>query len=319
MEPLQNKNYNYKILHYSDLVEIENKNNIRLYGEHYHENLNNVLKYLDPLGQGQTNRWELIDYKKNPEGTMSCACGHMIEHEHYIYNKYINCRLFVGSVCYRKFINDDTLHLTAFKNKLKGHTICACGCNRKIRETTLEKYSDIKIKYIESCLKKKFNKCSTCKKYEDYNCICIQNMNETSENKTSENKNDYESEDRKNLSVLSTKERELCSLSEEEPEEEIDLNLQEPFGTPEDFKKLNNYVEIDHNDIKTGDHFRYTVNVYRKDHRKTVYGICFDRIEGGTIMVKGYKSKYDPYIVNPEHHYKKFRFYKRYNDVSDKI
>jgi len=294
MEPLQNKNYNYKILHYSDLVEIENKNNIRLYGEHYHENLNNVLKYLDPLGQGQTNRWEIIDYKKNPEGTRSCACGHVIENEHYIYNKYINCRLFVGSVCYRKFINDDTLHLTAFKNKLKGHTICACGCNRKIRQTTLEKYSDMKIKYIESCLKKKFNKCSTCKKYEDYNCICIQNMNETSENKT-----DYE--------------------SEEEPEEEIDLNLQEPFGTPEDFKKLNNYVEIDHNDIKTGDHFRYTVNVYRKDHRKTVYGICFDRIEGGTIMVKGYKSKYDPYVVNPEHHYKKFRFYKRYNDVSNKI
>ena len=87
----------------------------------------------------------------------------------------------------------------------------------------------------------------------------------------------------------------------------IEKTVYEPFGLTENFDKLRDYVEIDPSILKENDHYRYTCNIYQSNDRKVVYGIVVG-IEDGKVRTKSYQSSHDPWLVDPNHKFKKYRF-----------
>lgn len=82
------------------------------------------------------------------------------------------------------------------------------------------------------------------------------------------------------------------------------------------FPKLNDYREVKWNDIKAGDHFRYSCQGYgdQKDTRKLVYAICKEN-DGLRIDAKAYKPREEwgrnSWYLEKDSPSKKFKFYKK--------
>ena len=330
------------------------------YSGNRHKDLYTALRFIDPEADGEPNRWDASNipekaqvYSKNLckkgldcpdlrgkkeikwQHHFHCICGEPLLFRHVIIHKQKLMSAEIGTKHIQLFKLCDEKKLKKSIKLSKGYTLCQCGCDKKIRDTTLLKYTHMKDKYIQSHLIKKFDKCYECKRYKDYDCVCyIENMNLSENKENEENVENVENkenvEDRENLPVLSTRsgtqsvpgEEKWQKISDhhdqlsEKFHDDYDLRiyeLQQPFGRKEEFSKLNDYNEVCPDDIKIHDHFRYTVNVYATDYRKVVYAICNDKIVDDKIklIVKGYKSKYPEYPIEPFHKYKKFRFYKR--------
>ena len=91
--------------------------------------------------------------------------------------------------------------------------------------------------------------------------------------------------------------------------------IYEPFGLKEEFEKLKDYVEVKPESLKVGYHFRYTVNIYKEEIRKCCYAIVTGLENDNNIKVKGYKSEHPDWTIQPNHKYKKYRFYRRKQDI----
>ena len=78
--------------------------------------------------------------------------------------------------------------------------------------------------------------------------------------------------------------------------------------------KLTSFTEVDDAQIQPDTHFRYTYEKFQgHGERKCVYAVCTERPDDGNIVCKGYKSTYDPWKLEPDNQYKKFRFYIKHN------
>ena len=84
----------------------------------------------------------------------------------------------------------------------------------------------------------------------------------------------------------------------------------------EKFDKLQNFYEVKYEQIREGDHFRYTCKEYKKESWKCVYAICLRKMEGRTMKVKGFKSMFGPWVIEPNNKFKAYRFYKQCIDVT---
>ncbi len=75
----------------------------------------------------------------------------------------------------------------------------------------------------------------------------------------------------------------------------------------ENFEKLAGYTEIDVNELKVGDHIRYTSNLYKQEGRKVSYGVVKSI---NPLMVNSYKDvKYPNWKLDVNNKYKGIRLY----------
>lgn len=73
--------------------------------------------------------------------------------------------------------------------------------------------------------------------------------------------------------------------------------------------KLKYYVEVQGHELKIGDHFRYTSSIYQQfDRRKCIYAVVKEK-KDNILIVSGYNSSYDNWVIDPNNKFKKFRFY----------
>ena len=82
----------------------------------------------------------------------------------------------------------------------------------------------------------------------------------------------------------------------------------------ESFAKLRDYKEVNVDELRTGDHFRYTSNKYQEHTRKCCYGIV-KNIQNGVLQVGGYKTDFPDWHLDPKHKYKQYRFYKKTSQI----
>ena len=77
--------------------------------------------------------------------------------------------------------------------------------------------------------------------------------------------------------------------------------------TIENFDKLKGYSEVNIDDLKVGDHLRYTSNKYKEIGRKFAYGVVKSI---NPLMVNSYKDvKYPDWKLDISNKYKNIRLY----------
>ena len=77
--------------------------------------------------------------------------------------------------------------------------------------------------------------------------------------------------------------------------------------TIENFDKLRGYTEVNIDDLKVGDHLRYTSNKYKEVGRKISYGVVKSI---NPLMVNSYKDvKYPNWELDVSNKYKNIRLY----------
>ena len=72
--------------------------------------------------------------------------------------------------------------------------------------------------------------------------------------------------------------------------------------------KLNGYKQIHYKELKKGDHFRITSNIYKQEGRKCSYMIVKDIVDG-KLKCNSYKELYSDWIIDPNNKWKNYRFY----------
>ena len=81
----------------------------------------------------------------------------------------------------------------------------------------------------------------------------------------------------------------------------------------ETFDKLKGYTEVNVNDLKVGNHIRYTSNLYKQEGRKVSYGVVKSI---NPLMVNSYKDiKYPDWKIDVSNKYKNIRLYMKLDKV----
>ena len=220
-------------------------------------------------------------FLKSPD--MRCICGSQISDPYRINHIHDDFYAIVGSTCYKKFREGAYKEIYDLKKIINGSLKCSCGCGKFVRSDIHEKYANMDKVYQIRCLAKKFTKCWTCDKYKKYDCACESHKENISNIYTEENMQTSNIEDKAFV----------------------------PFGAKENFKQLDDYYEIRPDDLKKGDHYRYTCQKYQSMDRKVAYGIVEEVVGEGKFKTRGYMSDYPPWVVDTNHKYKKFRLYRR--------
>jgi hypothetical protein len=151
------------------------------YGKNEPENLKKVLKYLSHNNTVNFDDWEVVEKYYILDNNLNyikkqsnCSCKHHIEQPFKVRNKFNNNEKIVGSVCIKKYYNDEAkekLKELIFEDK--GKKRCnACNGKRAVDKKTVEENIDQEFFYHPGCMKIKFTKCCECKKYKNYNCKC---------------------------------------------------------------------------------------------------------------------------------------------------
>jgi hypothetical protein len=85
----------------------------------------------------------------------------------------------------------------------------------------------------------------------------------------------------------------------------------DPIIDFEHHEKLQDYELIEPEKLKAGSHFRYSKNKYKEEGRSCNYAIVKKVLEDGTLVVNGYKSKFQDWKIKPSCRYKQYLFYKK--------
>ena len=92
----------------------------------------------------------------------------------------------------------------------------------------------------------------------------------------------------------------ISDLKQREEKEDLDIKFMD--------NKLNGYKQIHYKELKKGDHFRITSNIYKQEGRKCSYMIVKDIVDG-KLKCNSYKELYSDWIIDPNNKWKNYRFY----------
>ena len=83
----------------------------------------------------------------------------------------------------------------------------------------------------------------------------------------------------------------------------------------ENFEQLKYFDEVQHTDLKEGDHFRYTHDKYKEYGRSCKYGVVFEITDENEIIATTLKPQegHEPFELFSTNRYKNYRFYKNNN------
>lgn len=104
------------------------------------------------------------------------------------------------------------------------------------------------------------------------------------------------------VKISDLKEREATRTGRDNSEElsKLDIKFMD--------NKLNGYKQIHYKELKKGDHFRITSNIYKQEGRKCSYMIVKDIVDG-KLKCNSYKELYSDWIIDPNNKWKNYRFY----------
>lgn len=250
----------------------------------YHNNMKLVLQSLS--GKIDFNEWECVG-EEDAHGE-NCVCSHYVATLYIMRHARLGFSISVGSKCFTLF-GGSQKKIKQFQidnGKIEG-IHCECGCLKKLRKKSYDDdfFIGVKKKYQKACLERmNYYKCFDCRKYKNYNCKC----------KTASESLNY--------NIDNIIEHKILNMENKNNNEDYEF-----MDT-----KLKDYVECKAHDLSVGQHFRYTTSVYQNpDKRKCCYAILKERKEDDTLTVEGYQSTYDPWSIDPNNRFKKFRFYKK--------
>jgi len=144
------------------------------YGGSYHENLQKVLRYVDPQKIVNYKNWEDTQMTfRDKTRTARCCCNHEVMYIHIVRHKKTGDTLEIGTTCINKFHPDDKkaiaeVHKRVYKMSNKS-TPCE-RCNRSVTTKVVEEFKRAGMTkfYHKKCL----NMCYQCLRYKNYTCQC---------------------------------------------------------------------------------------------------------------------------------------------------
>lgn len=135
-------------------------------------NLKKVLAHLDPNDSDDYHNWQLFD--EVIEENIKCACSQDIYKVHKLVHKETGYTISVGSECIKKFspeLKHQVNRILAL-HKQPNNKYCK-HCDKKVRDSVVEQYPDKNEFYHKTCLNACFDKCYTCYKHKEYDCLCV--------------------------------------------------------------------------------------------------------------------------------------------------
>jgi len=144
------------------------------YGGSAHENLRQVLMYVDPQKIVNYKNWEDTGMAFEDKNYLSrCCCDHKIRYIHIVKHKKTGDTLEIGTTCIKKFRPDDEKAKAEVDKRVrrikKGGIYCE-KCDGTVSQKIVDEFKKQGMTkfYHKKCL----NMCYQCGDYKDYTCQC---------------------------------------------------------------------------------------------------------------------------------------------------